>query len=145
MINNNNALEEYPSEVKSQVILPETAETLKEMMTMTVTSGTGTGTASNYTDVAGKTGTSEDAECGLPAFRPLRNRARVISVYVADGSEGSAAAVAVFREIIDGLAVLEGEYLSADTSTINNNPHMIYQYCQKEWYRHCRILFGLSS
>ena len=52
--NNNNALEEYPSEVKTQVILPETAETLKEMMTMTVTSGTGTGAARNYTDVAGK-------------------------------------------------------------------------------------------
>ena len=106
--NNNNALEEYPSEVKTQVILPKTAETLKEMMTMTVTSGTGTGAASNYTDVAGKTGTSEDAGVWFTGFSPIEEPRWVISVYVADGSEGSAAAVAVFREIIDGLAVLEG-------------------------------------
>ncbi len=106
--NNNNALEEYSSEVKTQVILPKTAETLKEMMTMTVTSGTGTGAASNYTDVAGKTGTSEDAGVWFTGFSPIEEPRWVISVYVADGSEGSAAAVAVFREIIDGLAVLEG-------------------------------------
>ena len=41
-------------------------------------------------------------------FSPIEEPRWVISVYVADGSEGSAAAVAVFREIIDGLAVLEG-------------------------------------
>ena len=58
------------------------------MMTMTVTSGTGTGAASNYTDVAGKTGTSEDAGVWFTGFSPIEEPRWVISVYVADGSEG---------------------------------------------------------
>ncbi len=106
--NNNNILEEFPQGEKTQTIPSDIAQTLKTMMTQTVTSGTGTGAAGSYTDVAGKTGTSEDAGVWFTGFSPIENPRWVISVYVTDGSFGSAAAAAIFREIVDGLAVLEG-------------------------------------
>ena len=105
---NDTIIEEFPAAKKSQTLPPAIAEQLKAMMTKTVTSGTGTSAAGSYTDVAGKTGTSEDAGAWFTGFSPIDNPRWVIAVYIADGTLGSSAAAAIFREIVDGLAVLEG-------------------------------------
>jgi peptidoglycan glycosyltransferase len=99
-------------DLQSQVVKPETAEQLAQMMSRVVEEGTGTAAALAGITVAGKTGTAEvgaNREFTQPwfiAFAPVENPRMAVAVTVErqpPGSAGGTVAAPIARSVLEEL------------------------------------------
>ena len=104
--------ERVEPDLQSQVIKPETAEQLTEMMGRVVEEGTGTAAALSGVAVAGKTGTAEvgaNLEFTQPwfiAFAPIDNPRIAIAVTLEQqpsGSQGGTVAAPIAKSVLEAL------------------------------------------
>jgi penicillin-binding protein A len=104
--------ERIEPDLQSQVMKPETADQLAEMMSRVVEEGTGTAAALAGIPVAGKTGTAEvgaNAEFTQPwfiAFAPVENPRMAIAVTVErqpPGSAGGTVAAPIAKSVLETL------------------------------------------
>jgi penicillin-binding protein A len=104
--------ERIEPDLQSQVVKPETAEQLGQMMSRVVEEGTGTAAALAGITVAGKTGTAEvgaNREFTQPwfiAFAPVENPRMAVAVTVErqpPGSAGGTVAAPIARSVLEEL------------------------------------------
>jgi penicillin-binding protein A len=104
--------ERVEPDLQSQVMKPETAKQLGQMMSRVVEEGTGTAAALSGITVAGKTGTAEVGaarEFTQPwfiAFAPVENPRMAIAVTVErqpPGSAGGTVAAPIARSVLESL------------------------------------------
>lgn len=91
-----------------QVVKPESAQKLREMLRFAVTDGTGAPADSGIIAIAGKTGTSQDFGVWFAGFFPADAPRWAMAVYIADGQSGGSDAGSVCRKTAEKLALLEG-------------------------------------
>ncbi len=92
------------SKLVKDLMKPETAKTVKDMMVGVVTSGTGGNAAVSGLVVGGKTGTAQLEGSAKPhawfvGFAQAKDRGVVIVVMIENGGEGSAAAAPIFAQM----------------------------------------------
>ncbi len=105
-----------PEEAKEQVISPQTAAVVRDLMEKVITSGSGQSAALQEIAIAGKTGTSQTGALDYNStpprevlnvwfggYFPADNPRFAIVVLVEDGESGSQNAAPVFRDIVKGM------------------------------------------
>ncbi len=102
------SVEEIDSATPVRVVDADVAEQLKQMLSETVRTGTATAANGQYLSVAGKTGSSESGSVWFSGFAPVEDAQLVIAVCVRQGVAGGIEAAAVFKYIVDAIALLEG-------------------------------------
>lgn len=101
-------LKEFAAAEPRQVASAESCEILQRLLTSAVTTGTGSPVNSGVVQIAGKTGTSQDAGVWFAGFAPADNPRYAIAVYDEDGESGGSDAGVVAKEVFEQIAVLEG-------------------------------------
>lgn len=101
-------LESFPIRQPQQVVATEIAQELRLMLAQTVEGGTAAAAQGEYWRTGGKTGSSESGGVWFSGFAPVEQPALVVSVYVENGSAGGIEAAAVFKQVIDSIALLDG-------------------------------------
>lgn len=91
-----------------QVVKPESAAKLRQMLRTAVTNGTGKPVNSQLIAISGKTGTSQNFGVWFAGFFPSDEPRWAMAVYIADGESGGGDAGRVCREVAEKLALLEG-------------------------------------
>ncbi len=99
----------YARQDAEQVLDDRVAAEMKGLLQEAVATGTGQAAQSAYFSCGGKTGTSEAGGVWFSGFAPAEQPRWVISVYVEQGTAGGVEAAALFKDILDHIAVLEGE------------------------------------
>lgn len=102
------AVQAYEGRIPQRVVSTVTAETLRHMLIDAVTSGTAGALRDSSLSAGGKTGSSETGGVWFSGFAPAEQPQWVIAIYVENGSFGGVEAAAVFREVLDDLALLAG-------------------------------------
>jgi|GEM_PF-1379592 len=100
---------EYKSVTPEQVLDTQVAEQLATLLKGAVEQGTGQAARGAYYASGGKTGTGEAGGVWFSGFAPAEQPRWVIAVYVENGTAGGVEAAALFKRIIDDIAVLEGD------------------------------------
>lgn len=101
-----NTVESRKSQILSQPVKKETADTVGAMMVDVVKRGTGKNARISGVSVAGKTGTAEVGQNVLPhswfvAFAPAEDPVIAISVIVENGETGGGKAASVAKKVIE--------------------------------------------
>ncbi len=91
-----------------QVVKPESARKLRQMLRAAVTNGTGKPVNSGLIAISGKTGTSQNFGVWFAGFFPADEPRWAMAVYIADGASGGGDAGGVCREAAEKIALLEG-------------------------------------
>lgn len=99
-------VERYEPQGKSIGVSPKNVEIIRRAMRGVVTSGTGRSINLPQVSVAGKTGSAEDANHGLPhawwvCFAPYENPQIAIAVIVENSGHGSENALPVARQVLE--------------------------------------------
>ncbi len=90
-----------------QVISQDTAKQVADMMLLAVQDGTATRVKDTILESAGKTGTSQDKGIWFTGFAPVENPKFAITVYLEEGNAGGTECAAIYKQILDDIAVLE--------------------------------------
>ncbi|MGI5825444.1 MAG: peptidoglycan D,D-transpeptidase FtsI family protein, partial [Bacillota bacterium] len=101
-------LKEFAEAEPRRVISEESCAKLREFLLGAVTGGTGKPANSSVVQIAGKTGTSQDAGVWFAGYAPADNPRYAIAVYDAGGESGGSDAGVVAKEVFEKIAVLEG-------------------------------------
>ncbi len=91
-----------------RAISEKTATILQNMLAEAVKSGTAVNAASQIVTTAGKTGTTQYQGVWFAGFAPVDEPKWAVSVYVSNGTAGGKEGAAIFKEIVEKLAILEG-------------------------------------
>lgn len=104
-------VEEASPSVMSQVMSEEEAGELKDLMVLTTNSGTGSRAALPNTQVAGKTGTAENAtgtsHAWYVGFAPADDPKVAVAVIIEGGTSGGTVAAPIAREMLRTVLSLE--------------------------------------
>lgn len=105
---NGDYVKEFATAEPRRVADEENCKTLQKLLTSAVTTGTGVPANSGIVQMAGKTGTSQDAGVWFAGFAPVDNPRYAIAVYDENGESGGSDAGVVVKEVFEQIAVLEG-------------------------------------
>ncbi len=98
----------YESAEPRQVISRHNCQVLQEYLRYAVIAGTGSPVNSSVVEIAGKTGTSQDAGVWFAGFAPVSEPRYAIAVYDEEGESGGSDAGKVAKVVLEKIAVLEG-------------------------------------
>ena len=105
---NGEFIKRFASAEPRKVIETNNCEILQDYLLSAVTGGTGKPVNSSVVQIAGKTGTTQNAGVWFAGYAPADNPKYAIAVYDADGESGGSDAGSVAKEVFEKIAVVEG-------------------------------------
>ena len=101
-------LKEFLSAEPRKVVSEENCKILRNYLKTAVTNGTGSPVSSSIVEIAGKTGTSQDAGVWFAGFMPVDEPKYAIAVYIENGTSGGSDAGTVAKAVFEKIATVEG-------------------------------------